>query len=65
MMIQISFKKLGLAAAMTLIFSGQSLAEGSRYDLPREYNSEISSARAYLEMKTEDAVLIDVRRLRE
>jgi rhodanese-related sulfurtransferase len=65
MMIQISFKKLGLAAALSLIFSGQSLAEGSRYDLPREYHSEISSARAYLEMKTEDAVLIDVRRLRE
>ena len=64
MMIQRSFKKLGLAAALSLIFSGQSLAEGSRYDLPREYHSEISSAKAYLEMNTE-AILVDVRRLRE
>ena len=40
-------------------------AEGSRYDLPRAYHSEISSARAYLKMKEEKAVLIDVRRLRE
>ena len=63
-MIQRSFKKLGLAAALSLIFSGQSLAEGSRYDLPREYHSEISSAKAYLEMNTE-AILVDVRRLRE
>lgn len=64
MKIQRSFKKLGLAAAMSLIFSGQSLAEGSRYDLPREYLSEISSAKAYLEMY-KDATLVDVRTLRE
>lgn len=65
MIIHSSFKFLGLAAALTLSVSGQSLAEGSRYDLPREYKSEISSAKAYLEMNTEKAVLIDVRRLRE
>lgn len=40
-------------------------AEGSRYDLPREYQSEISSAKAYLEMKDQEAILVDVRRLRE
>jgi rhodanese-related sulfurtransferase len=65
MMIQRSFKMLGLAAALSLSFSGQSLAEGSRYDLPREYQSEISSAKAYLEMKKQESVLFDVRRLRE
>lgn len=40
-------------------------AEGSRYDLPRSYHSEISSAKAYLKMQTRRAVLVDVRRLRE
>ena len=65
MMIQRNFKMLSLAAALSLSFSGQSLAEGSRYDLPREYDSEISAAKAYLEMNTEQAVLVDVRRLRE
>ena len=65
MMIQRNFKKLGLAAALALSFSSQSLAEGSRYDLPREYDSEISAAKAYLEMKKEEAILVDVRRLRE
>ena len=64
-MIQRNFKKLGLAAALALSFSSQSLAEGSRYDLPREYDSEISAAKAYLEMKKEEAILVDVRRLRE
>lgn len=65
MMIKGKFKMLGLAAALSLSFSGQSLAEGSRYDLPREYDSEISAAKAYLKMKKEEAVLVDVRRLRE
>lgn len=65
MMIKGNVKMLGLAAALSLTISGQSLAEGSRYDLPREYHSEISSAKAYLEMKKEEAVLVDVRRLRE
>jgi rhodanese-related sulfurtransferase len=49
----------------TLATTSQLWAEGNRYDLPREYKSEISSARAYLEMNTEKAILIDVRRLRE
>lgn len=64
-MIQRNFKILGIAAALSLSFSGQSLAEGNRYDLPREYVSEISPAKAYLEMMKEESVLIDVRRLRE
>jgi rhodanese-related sulfurtransferase len=65
MKVQNNFNAIGLAAVLALSFSGQSLAEGSRYDLPREYLSEISSAKAYLEMNTEEAVLVDVRRLRE
>ena len=66
-MIQKYFKKPGLAVAtaLALSFSGQTLAEGSRYDLPREYQSEISSAKAYLQMKKQEAILVDVRRLRE
>jgi rhodanese-related sulfurtransferase len=40
-------------------------AEGSRYDLPRDYKSEISSAKAYLDMNTQKATLIDVRKLSE
>ena len=50
---------------MALSVSLNVYAEGSRYDLPREYQSEISSAKAYLEMKDQNAVLLDVRRLRE
>jgi rhodanese-related sulfurtransferase len=65
MKIQRNFTAISLASVLALSFSGQSLAEGSRYDLPREYDSEISAAKAYLKMKTEDAVLVDVRRLRE
>jgi len=64
-MIQKKLMKLGLAAALAITFSGQTLAEGSRYDLPREYQSEISSAKAYLQMKKQEAILVDVRRLRE
>lgn len=64
-MIQKKLMELGLVAALALSFSGQTLAEGSRYDLPREYQSEISSAKAYLQMKKQEAILVDVRRLRE
>jgi rhodanese-related sulfurtransferase len=56
---------IGFAAVFALSFSGQSLAEGNRYELPRDYDSEISSAKAYLEMDAGESVLIDVRRLRE
>jgi len=62
---QCNFKLLGLVAVLGFSFSGLSLAEGNRYELPREYVSEISPAKAYLEMMKEEAVLIDVRRLRE
>lgn len=48
-----------------MLISGQAIAEGSRYDLPRDYTSEISSAKAFMEMEEEESVLIDVRRLRE
>lgn len=50
---------------LALTISINVYAEGSRYDLPRDYLSEISSAKAYLNMNTEKSVLIDVRRLRE
>ncbi|MDH5446516.1 MAG: rhodanese-like domain-containing protein [Gammaproteobacteria bacterium] len=54
------------ASGLTLFSSVSNVyAEGSRYDLPRSYHSEISSAKAYLMMKRKKAVLIDVRRLRE
>jgi rhodanese-related sulfurtransferase len=56
---------IGLAAVLALSLSGPALAEGSRYDLPRDYDSEISPAKAYLEMGAGDSVLIDVRRLKE
>lgn len=64
-MIKSNFATIGIATIFALSCSGQSLAEGNRYDLPREYHSEISPAKAYLEMKTQKSVLIDVRRLRE
>ena len=52
-------------ALVALSTSMNVYAEGSRYDLPRAYHSEISAAKAYLQMQKEEAVLIDVRRLRE
>ena len=56
---------IGLAAVLALSLSSPALAEGSRYDLPRAYDSEISPAKAYFEMGAGDSVLIDVRRLKE
>jgi len=51
--------------ATCMVFScSTAFAEGSRYDLPRDYASEISSAKAYLEM-ADGTVMIDVRRLSE
>ena len=64
-MLKRNLETVGIAVVCALSFSGQSFAEGNRYDLPREYVSEISPAKAYLEMKTQKSVLIDVRRLRE
>lgn len=55
----------GLSSIFAAGLAGDALAEGSRYDLPRDYHSEISSGRAYLNMMDDSAVLIDVRRLRE
>lgn len=62
------YKTTALVSGLSLITLFTSInvqAEGSRYDLPREYKSEISSAKAYLNMNTQKATLIDVRRLRE
>ena len=56
---------IGACFAALLASANSVFAEGSRYDLPRSYQSEISSAKAYLQMKREEAVLVDVRRLRE
>ncbi len=65
MTIKITKSFVSYLSLITLLASANVFAEGSRYDLPREYQSEISSAKAYLNMNTEKAVLIDVRRLRE
>jgi rhodanese-related sulfurtransferase len=65
MRIQRNFETIGLAAVLALSLSSPALAEGSRYDLPRDYDSEISPAKAYFEMGAGESVLIDVRRLRE
>ena len=56
---------IGIAAVLALFISSPALAEGSRYDLDRDYDSEISPAKAYFEMGAGESVLIDVRRLRE
>ena len=40
-------------------------AEGNRYLLDRAYLSDISASEAYRKMQTREAILIDVRRLRE
>lgn len=60
-----NIKVFGLTAVCALLISSQAIAEGSRYDLPRDYTSEISSAKAFMEMEAGESVLIDVRRLRE
>ncbi|WP_162181075.1 rhodanese-like domain-containing protein [Solemya velum gill symbiont] len=59
-----TIKAICFISIMTLFCLSTVSAEGSRYDLPRSYNSEISSAGEFLEMQT-GTVLIDVRRLRE
>jgi rhodanese-related sulfurtransferase len=60
-----STKILGLTMALSLLLPGLAQAEGSRYDLERAYNAEISAAKAYLEMNAGNGIVIDVRRLRE
>ena len=71
------FKKVFsiLGCISVLAISHTVYAEGSRYDLPRDYHSEISAAKAYILTnhdrgnKSKDAfsnsVLIDVRRVEE
>lgn len=63
--------------ALSFSISSQVFAEGNRYEFERYYHSEISSAKAYLDLTKEQerkhkrhrkhnkVVLIDVRRLRE
>jgi rhodanese-related sulfurtransferase len=68
-------KRIAIAAAVgTLSLAMGTLAiaapiptddNGNRYDKPRYYHSEMSSAEAYLAMMQNKLVVIDVRRLRE
>ena len=60
---------------ITLLASANVFAEGNRYDLPRDYHSEISAASAYIltnhnqgnvsKNSFANAVLIDVRTVEE
>jgi len=62
-------------ALLTLTASMNVYAEGNRYDLPRDYHSEISAAKAYIltnhdkgnkgKSEFSNAVLIDVRTVEE
>jgi rhodanese-related sulfurtransferase len=54
-----------VSVVLTLSIAGYAVADGNRYDRDRQYNSEISSAEAYLAMMQNNAVILDVRRLRE
>jgi rhodanese-related sulfurtransferase len=62
-----------LACTLVLSFLGAAsiaLAEGNRYDLPRNYHSEISAAEAYItthsaEGHRQRAVIVDVRKVEE
>jgi len=67
-------KKINVAvlSAVSATICGIALAapiptddNGNRYDKPRYYHSEISSAEGYLAMMQNKLVVIDVRRLRE
>ena len=51
--------------ASTAVADYPAPGEGSRYDEPRYYHSEISAADAYKEMMLNQSTLIDVRRLKE
>jgi len=60
--------KAALGAATVTValgLSGPATAEGNRYDFDRFYTAEASPAQTYLEMVSGDAIVIDVRRLRE
>lgn len=64
-----------ICGLITIAASFNSYAEGNRYDLPRNYHSEISAAKAYLltnhsqgnpgRTGFENAVIIDVRTVEE
>jgi rhodanese-related sulfurtransferase len=45
--------------------AAEEVGDGNRYEFDRYYQSEISAAEAYQRMMRNEAVLIDVRRLRE
>ena len=63
-MTRIKLSAFGLVATCVVFSCSTAFAEGSRYDLERDYASEISSAKSYLEMAN-GTVMIDVRRLSE
>lgn len=46
-------------------FAADAEDDGNRYNRPRYYDSEISSAEAYLDVSQNKLVILDVRRLRE
>lgn len=48
-----------------MLFAATANAEGNRYEFDRSYHSEISASEAFRKMESGEAILIDVRRLRE
>ena len=73
-----TYKTIALVSSLSLVTLFTSInvqADGNRYDLPRNYNSEISAAKAYIltnhnkgnveKADFANAVLIDVRTVKE
>lgn len=59
-------KSLLSASTLSLLLSISAVqAEGNRYQFDRSYHSEISASQAFDKMQAGEAILIDVRRLRE
>ena len=56
---------LGLLTGASSALAVEADDGGNRYDRPRNYDSEISSAEAYLAVMQNKLVILDVRRLRE
>ena len=71
------YRKLltAVGCSALLVISSSAIAEGNRYDLPRNYHSEVSAAKAYILTNHDrgnksgdefsNAVLIDVRTIDE
>lgn len=56
---------VGAAMTVSTYVVADELGEGNRYDRDRFYDSEISNSEAYLAMMQNEAVILDVRTLRE